>query len=68
MSSPDRLERYARLAVEVGANVGEGQVVWVRALPEHTPLVRAIARVAYERGARYVAVDYTDEHVRRARI
>jgi aminopeptidase len=68
MSQPDRLERYARLAVEVGANVGEGQVVWVRALPEHTPLVRAIARVAYERGARYVAVDYTDEHVRRARI
>jgi aminopeptidase len=68
MSSPDRLERYARLAVEVGANVGEGQVVWVRALPEHTPLVRAIARVAYERGAKYVAVDYTDEHVRKARI
>jgi aminopeptidase len=68
MSGADRLERYARLAVEVGANVGEGQVVWVRALPEHTPLVRAIARVAYERGARYVAVDYTDEHVRRARI
>ena len=65
---PDRLERYARLAVEIGANVGEGQVVWVRALPEHTPLVREIARVAYERGARYVAIDYTDEHVRRARI
>jgi aminopeptidase len=68
MSAAERLERYARLAVEIGANVGEGQVVWVRGLPEHTPLVRAIARVAYERGARYVAVDYTDEHVRRARI
>ncbi len=68
MSPADRLERYARLTVEIGANVGEGQVVWIRALPEHTPLVRAIARVAYERGARYVAIDYTDEHVRRARI
>jgi aminopeptidase len=68
MSPPDRLERYARLAVEIGANVGEGQVVWLRGLPEHTPLMRAIARAAYERGARYVAVDYTDEHVRRARI
>ena len=68
MSSLDRLERYARLAVEIGANVGEGQVVWLRGLPEHTPLMRAIARAAYERGARYVAVDYTDEHVRRARI
>ena len=29
---------------------------------------RAIARVAYENGARYVDVDYTDQHVRRARI
>jgi aminopeptidase len=64
----ERLERYARLAVEVGANVGEGQVVWVIALPEHAPLAREVARVAYENGASYVDVDYTDQHVRRARI
>src|SRR5688500_4388482 len=68
MTPEERLERYARLAVEVGSNVGEGQVVWVSALPEHAPLVRAIARCAYERGARYVDVDYQDQHVRRARI
>jgi aminopeptidase len=68
MRPEERLERYARLAVEVGSNVGEGQVVWISALPEHAPLVRAIARVAYERGARYVDVDYSDQHVRRARI
>jgi aminopeptidase len=67
--TPDeRLERYARLAVEVGSNVGEGQVVWVAGLPEHAPLARAIARVAYEKGARYVDVEYSDQHVRRARI
>jgi aminopeptidase len=68
MTPEERLERYARLAVEVGSNVGEGQVVWVIALPEHAPLARAIARVAYEKGASYVDVDYTDQHVRRARI
>ena len=68
MTPAERLERYARLAVEVGSNVGEGQVVWVPALPEHAELARAIARVAYERGARYVDVDYADQHVRRARI
>jgi aminopeptidase len=68
MRPEERLERYARLAVEVGANVGEGQVVWIAALPEHAPLARAIARVAYEKGARYVDVDYSDQHVRRARI
>jgi aminopeptidase len=68
MTPDERLERYARLAVEVGSNVGEGQVVWVSALPEHAPLVRAIARIAYANGARYVDVDYSDQHVRRARI
>ena len=68
MTPNERLERYARLAVEVGANVGEGQTVWVIALPEHAPLARAIARIAYEKGARYVDVDYSDQHVRRARI
>ena len=68
MTPEERLERYARLAVEVGSNVGEGQVVWVIALPEHAPLARAIARVAYEKGASYVDVDYADQHVRRARI
>jgi aminopeptidase len=68
VTAEERLERYARLAVEVGSNVGEGQVVWLIALPEHAPLARAVARVAYEKGARYVDVDYTDQHVRRARI
>ena len=68
MTPGERLERYARLAVEIGSNVGEGQVVWVIALPEHAPLAREVARIAYERGASYVDVDYADQHVRRARI
>jgi aminopeptidase len=68
MSPEERLERYAQLAVDVGANVGAGQVVWVTALPEHAPLARAVARCAYARGARYVDVEYSDQHARRARI
>jgi aminopeptidase len=68
MSPEERLESYARLAVEVGSNVGEGQVVWVTALPEHAPLARAVARCAYARGARYVEVEYVDQHARRAKI
>jgi aminopeptidase len=63
-----RLEAYARLAIEVGVNVGEGQDVWILAYPEHAPLVRALARAAYERGARHVDADYRDQHVRRAQI
>jgi aminopeptidase len=64
----ERLEAYARLAIEVGANVGAGQDVWILAYPEHAPLVRALARAAYARGAHYVAIDYRDQHVRRAQI
>jgi aminopeptidase len=64
---PDqRLERYARLAVQVGLNLQAGQILGVNALPEHAPLVRAIAREAYSAGAAYVDVLYTDQHVRRA--
>jgi aminopeptidase len=68
MSPEERLDLYARLAVEVGANVGEGQDVWVLGLPAHAPLARAIARHAYARGAHYVDVDFYDQHVSRARI
>lgn len=60
------LARYAELIVRVGANVQPGQIVFVRGLVEHAPLVRAITESAYGAGARYVEVAYGDEHVRKA--
>src|SRR6185437_14484355 len=48
------LDRYADLIVSFGANVQPDQVVAVEGLPEAAPLIRRIARGAYERGARYV--------------
>lgn len=68
MTSDDRLDRYARLVVEVGVHLQPGQLLRVAAHPEHVPLVRAIAEVAYERGARYVDAVYSDPHVRRSQI
>ena len=47
----ERLERYADLAVRVGANVEEGQDVFIQALIEHAPLARAMTRAAYRAGA-----------------
>jgi len=61
------IDRYADLIVSVGANVQEDQVVAVEALPEARPLVRAIAARAYDRGARYVDVQYFDPEVKRIR-
>jgi aminopeptidase len=62
------LEKYAELAVRVGANVQAGQTVFVDADVAHVPLARALARAAYKAGARYVDVRYRDPHVRKAMI
>ncbi|HET9937948.1 MAG TPA: aminopeptidase, partial [Gaiella sp.] len=65
MTPDERLDRYARLAVEVAVNLQPGQFLRIAAEPEHLPLVRAIGRVAYERGARYVETLYRDSHLKR---
>ncbi|HVW89337.1 MAG TPA: aminopeptidase, partial [Gaiellaceae bacterium] len=64
----ERLEKYADLVVRVGANVQEGQTLFVSAFIDHAPLARALARAGYRAGARYVDVRYIDQHVRRAMI
>ncbi len=66
--SDERLERYAELAVRVGANVQEGQQVFVYSIPEHADLARALTRQCYRAGASYVHVIYDDAHVRHAMI
>ncbi|MGH7903756.1 MAG: aminopeptidase [Candidatus Dormibacteraceae bacterium] len=68
VTGDERLDAYARLVLEVGINLVRGQDVHVDAFVEHAPLVRAIARIAYERGARNVDVFYRDEHVKRAMV
>ena len=64
----ERLARYAELVVRVGANLQPGQTLFVNPQIEHAPLGRAIARAGYEAGARYVDMNYRDEHVRKAMI
>ena len=66
MTAAERLDAYARLAVEVGTNLQEGQVLDVLAFPEHAPLVRAVGRAAYRAGASYVTVEWRDPGMRRA--
>jgi aminopeptidase len=68
MDRDELLGRYADLAVGVGVNVEPGQELHVTGAVEHAPVIREIARRAYEAGARYVSVNYTDDHVRRAML
>jgi aminopeptidase len=68
LTDAERVERYAELAVRVGANVQPGQLVDVVARVEHAAVARAVARAAYRAGARFVDVLYGDQHVRRSFI
>ena len=69
MSTRDtRLQRYAELAVRIGANVQPGQAVVVLCQVEHADTARAIFREAYRAGAQRVDVRYGDQHLRRAAI
>jgi aminopeptidase len=59
---------YAELAVRVGVNLQPGQRLAINSLVEHAPFVRRVAAEAYKRGASFVDVYYSDQHVRRAHI
>jgi aminopeptidase len=68
MPAAQQLDDYARLIVEIGVNLQDGQDLFVTCLPEHLPLARALARSGYAKGARWVDVHCVDPHVRRALI
>jgi aminopeptidase len=63
----DRWTRLAELAVH-GANIQTGQIVMVTAEIGQEETARAVAAAAYDRGAKFVDVDYFDPWVKRARI
>src|SRR4051794_7124660 len=61
-------DRLAKLAVEIGANVQNDQIVALTYSPGMEPLARAIARRSYERGARFVDPFVFDGHIKRIRL
>jgi aminopeptidase len=64
----EKLARYAELAVNVGVNIQQGQPLYIAASLEAAPLVRLIAKKAYENGAKQVHVDWTDDEISRLRF
>src|SRR5690554_1514825 len=65
MPKSNLLEKYAKLAVVVGANVQKGQMVVVRGSTETKELARAITKEAYLVGASEVFVQWGDDYVGR---
>lgn len=76
MSFPtqESLQKYAELVIRVGLNLRAGQRLVInnpttRGVLLHTaPLVREIARAAYQAGARYVDVLWGDEALLKLRV
>jgi aminopeptidase len=64
----ERIDRLARLAVEVGANVQPDQVVALMAAPGMEDAYRAVADHAYRRGARFVDLVIWDGPLKRSRL
>ena len=64
----EALDEYARLVLRVGSNLAHGQDLVVWASVEDIPLVRALARVAYQLGARSVETLYSDDQLKRAQV
>ncbi|MEF2967195.1 aminopeptidase [Paenibacillus sp. M1] len=62
-----KLQKYAELAVKVGVNVQPGQNLIVNATVDSAELVRLIVKQAYEAGARFVKVNWSDDTVTRLR-
>lgn len=67
-SFEDKMKQYAALAVEVGVNVQQGQTLCIIAPIAAAEFVRIAVRRAYEVGAKYVHVDWSDETVTRTRF
>ena len=57
------LQQYAQLAVQVGANVQQGQYVVVNSSVDHYEFARLVANEAYKAGASQVEVRYSDEQL-----
>ncbi|HEV2755901.1 MAG TPA: aminopeptidase [Actinomycetota bacterium] len=62
------VDTYADLAVRAGCNLQPGQRLLIQTFVEHVDFARAVARRAYEAGARHVEVHYEDQHVQKAML
>ncbi|MEH7748865.1 aminopeptidase, partial [Neobacillus drentensis] len=52
------MEKYAALAVEIGANVQKGQILFISASIESYELVKLLTKRAYEIGASEVIYEW----------
>ena len=65
MNDQAKLKEYAKLVVEVGVNVQEGEPVLITCPVEAVEFARLLAEYAYERGASEVVMNWKDDKLTR---
>ena len=61
----NKLYEYARLLVEIGANVQKGQTLIISSPIECAPFARMCASAAYDVDCREVVMNWTDDFLTR---
>lgn len=59
------IEKYANLIVTTGVGVQEGHTIALNCSVDNAQLGRAVAKAAYEKGAREVLIDWSDDVISR---
>ena len=54
------LQQYAHLLVQLGVNLQPGQSLAIHTEPIHREFALLLAEVAYDAGAKFVAIEYSD--------
>ena len=67
-SRNEELEQYAHLLIHLGLNLQQGQSLAIRTEPIHRDFALLVAEAAYDAGAKYVAIEYSDMRLQSVRI
>ena len=62
------LEQYAQLLVRLGLNLQAGQSLVIKTEPVHRDFALLVAEAAYDTGAKYVQIEYSDMRLQSIRI
>ncbi|WP_054954782.1 aminopeptidase [Paenibacillus dakarensis] len=62
------LNNYAKIIVNIGVTVEEGDLIKINFSPEHLPLAREISKEAYKSGAKFVSLNLRDPEIEKNRI
>lgn len=65
MNLNDRIDKFAKLAIEVGVNIKPGETLLIRADISSYDFVRRCVKEAYRVGAKHVYIEYSDEYTTR---